>query len=152
MPKQVGDHMKTTPREIVIFHNPDINKHKKTVAHAKSIVDYVQSYSFEEAPTANNVWTTIYEGLDTDPMDIFDTKNPKYEKLIEGRELNFEGWLKIVKNNSDLIRSPIAVREKDAVLCDRQTEIYKLMDESPSELEKRYSASTKLPDDEERLP
>ncbi len=152
MPKQAGDTMRTNPREIVIFHDPAINKHKKTVAHAKSIADHVRSLSFEEAPTANNVWATIYEGLDTDPMDIFDEKHSKYEDLIAGKELDFEAWLKIVQNNTDLIRSPIAIREKKAVLCDRQTEVYKLMDKSPSDIKEQHAASTELQDDEERLP
>lgn len=144
--------MKTDPREILIFYNPDINKHKKTIAHAKSIADYIKTRSFSEIPTAHNVWTTIYESLDADPMSIFDEKHSKYDELVKEKDLNFEDWYKVIVNNPEMIRSPIAIREQRVILCDRQTEIYELMDGSPNELKKKYADSTPIRDDEERLP
>ncbi len=149
---KIEDIMKTNPREILIFYNPDINKHKKTVAHAQAVADYVKTRPFSAIPTAHNVWTTIYESLEADPMSIFDDKHPKYDSLVKDKELDFDGWYKLVVNNPDMIRSPIAIREKRVILCDRQTEIYQLMNNSPNELKKKYADSTPIRDDEERLP
>ncbi len=152
MADKFEDIMQVDPREILIFYNPDINKHKKTVAHAKSVADYIKTRPFSEIPTAHNVWTTIYEALDVDAMNIFDDTDPRFDELVKGRDLDFEGWYKVVVNNPNMIRSPIAIRDGKAVLCDRQTEIYQLMEGSPNELKKKYADSTPIRDDEERLP
>lgn len=144
--------MKTNEREIVIYFNPDNNTHKKTIAHATSIAPYIVAYSFYDTPAGHNIWASIYDSLDVDAMTIFDDKNPKYEDLIRDKELGFDSWLKVVEHNPDLIRSPIAIRGKQAIVCDRQTEIYRLMDERPSETKIKYAADIPLRTDEERLP
>lgn len=149
MANNSGEEMQTDQREILIYYNPEVNKHKKTIAHAQGMAPYIKAYAFADASTAQNVWATIYEGLEVDPMTIFDNNHPKYESLIAGNEFDFKDWLKIVAHNPDLIRSPIAMREKKVVICDRQTEIYKLMDGSPSELKQKYVETVPIEDNED---
>lgn len=116
--------MKTYLDQITIYFNPSNNKHKKTVAHAKS-AGKVLAIPFLEMPTANNVWTTIYDGLDKDIMSIFDQKFLENNAVKPAR---FEDWRKLAVHNLDHIDSPIAIRGKQVVICDRQTKIYQLMD------------------------
>lgn len=119
--------MKTDVKQINIYYDEGVNKHKKTIAHAKSLGE-VTAYEFSQMPEAYNVWTTIYNGIKDDPNAIFDDKNEKYETMVGDAPLDFESWYKIATNNPDLIDSPIAVRGEEVVLCKRQTEIYRLMD------------------------
>lgn len=119
--------MKTDIKQITIYYNPAINKHKKTIAHAKSIGE-VASFTFYNMTNAYNVWTTIYQSMEKDPCAIFDKSHENYEKLGCNEEMEFDSWYKIVTQNKDMIVAPIAVRGKEVVVCVRQTEIYKLMD------------------------
>lgn len=113
--------------QITIYYNPEINKHKKTVAHAKSI-DEVLAIPFESMPEAYMIWTNIWDSIKNQPEAIFDKNHPKYDEIIKGQISNFEDWRKIVLHNRDMIVAPIAIRGEDVVICERQTEIYQLME------------------------
>ena len=113
--------------QITIYYNPEINKHKKTVAHAKSIDD-VLAIPFENMPEAYMVWTNIWDGIKGNPEVIFDQDHPKYDEIVKGQISNFEDWRNIILHNKDMIVAPIAIRGEDVVICERQTEIYKLME------------------------
>lgn len=109
--------------QLTIYYNPTINKHKKTVAHAKGI-GKVLAIPFEEMPTANNVWTSIYNALDGEIMQIFNLDFLEENKV---KPAVFEDWRKLVIHNLEQIHSPIAVNGEEVIICDRQTEIYKLI-------------------------
>jgi arsenate reductase-like glutaredoxin family protein len=116
--------MKTYLDQITIYYNPTINKHKKTVAHAESI-GKILAIPFEEMPKANNLWTTIYEGLGEKAFKIF----KEDFKSTEGFNIkDYNNWYKVASHNLDQIESPIAIKGEQVVFCDRQTEIYELMD------------------------
>lgn len=110
--------------QITIYYHPDINKHKKTVAHAQSIGE-VLAIPFSEMPTAHNIWTFIYKNLDKDVSAVFDAD------WYASQELDlqdFDSWYKVITNNLDRIDAPIAVKKDKVVLCKRQTEVYDLME------------------------
>jgi arsenate reductase-like glutaredoxin family protein len=113
--------------QITIYYDPEKNKHKKTIAHAKSIGD-VLAIPFENMPEAYMIWTTIWDSIKTKPEIIFDQDHPKYDQLIKGQITNFEDWRNLVLHNRDMISAPIAVKGEQAIVCVRQTEIYQLMD------------------------
>lgn len=113
--------------QITIYYNPEHNKHKKTVAHAKSIGE-VLAVPFENMPEAYMIWTNIWDSIKTKPEVIFDQDHPKYDTLIKGQVSNFEDWRKLVLHNKDMISAPIAVKGNDVVICTRQTEVYQLLD------------------------
>jgi len=123
----MNDSSKTYGNQINIYYNPDINKHKKTVAHAKSIGE-ILAIPFEEMPEAYNVWMTIWEGIDKNTEAIFDKDHPKFESMVAGQITNFEDWRNTAIHNFDMIASPIAVRDKEVLICERQTEIYEFME------------------------
>lgn len=109
--------------QVTIYYNPEINKHKKTVAHAQSIGE-VLAIPFSEMPTAHNIWASIYEKLDKNAVAVFDANWYASQKLDPQ---DFDSWYKLVTHNPDRIDSPIAVKKDEVVLCKRQTEVYDLM-------------------------
>lgn len=110
--------------QITIYYNPEINKHKKTIAHAQSI-GKILAIPFSEMPKAHNIWAFIYEKLDENVVDVFDPDWYASQKLDPK---DFESWYKLVTHNPENIDSPIAVTDDKVVLCKRQTEIYDLME------------------------
>lgn len=119
--------MKTYRSQITIYYNPSINKHKKTIAHAESI-GAILAIPFSKMPEAHNIWMTLWNGLGDNKMNIFDQKHPDYAELIEGRELDFDGWRKVAIHNREMIVSPIAIKGREVLLCQSQTDIYQFME------------------------
>lgn len=124
--------MKTHHREILIYYNPDSSNDRKTVAHAQSVVSHVRSYSFKQAPSTGASWQQILKSLDIHPKELLNKADPYYQEHIRGREFDKESWLKVLQYNPQLIKAPIAIRGRKAILCINSTDIYKLTDSTPA--------------------
>ena len=124
--------MKTNNREILIYYNPESNKGRKTVAHAQSVVHHVRSYSFKKAPSNGTSWSQIISSLGIPPKELLNKAHPYYREHIKGREFDDESWLKVLQYNPELIKAPIAIRGKRAILCLYPTDIHRLVDVVPS--------------------
>lgn len=120
--------MKTHSREILIYYNPESSADRKTVAHARSMVPHVKTYSFAQAPSNGTSWQQILKALKCDPKELLNKAHPYYQAHIRGREFDDGCWIKVIKNNPDLLKAPIAMRGSRAILCTTPTDIYKLTD------------------------
>jgi len=118
--------MKTNQREILLYFNPETSTSKKTLALAKSISPHVKTYAFAQNPSTNTSWHMILNSLDLSPKDLLDKSHPEYQKNIRGKEFDREGWMHVLQNNPHLIKAPIAIKGKEAVLCLSPTDVYKL--------------------------
>jgi arsenate reductase len=124
--------MRTNNREILIYYNPDSVSDRRMVAHAQGMCTYIRTFSHAKAPSTSTSWQMILRSLDVHPKDLLNKAHPYYQKNIRGREFNEEDWLTIIANNPDLIKAPIAVRGRRAILCNSPTDIYKLTAPSAS--------------------
>ena len=118
--------MKTNQREIMIYYNPESSSDRKTVAHARGMSPHIKSYAHANSPSTGTSWHMILNALDVHPKQLLNKAHPYYQKNIRGREFDKEGWIMVISNNPDLIKSPIAVRGRNAVICNSPTDIYKL--------------------------
>ncbi|MBK7406720.1 MAG: glutaredoxin [Saprospirales bacterium] len=121
--------MRTNQRELLIYYNPESSAHRRTVAYAQSLSKYVRAYSFEKAPSTETSWQQILQALDIPPKELLNKAHPYYQQHIRGCEFDEACWLKVIQNNPDLIRAPIAMRGKRAIFCENATDILKLIEE-----------------------
>ena len=118
--------MKTHQREILIYYNPNSPSDRQTVAHAQGTGLKIKTYHHNQAPSTTTSWQTILKSLDMHPKELLNKADPYYQENIRGREFDDEDWLNVLKKNPNLIKSPIAVNGKKAILCQTPTDIYKL--------------------------
>lgn len=121
--------MKTHQREILIYYNPVSNSDRKTVAHAQSMGKHVKTYEFGKTPSTGTSWQMILKSLDMHPKELLNKAHPYYQAHIRGREFTREGWLKVLRYNPELLKAPIAIRGKRAILCTNPTDIYRLVEQ-----------------------
>lgn len=117
--------MKTNSREILVLHNPG-EEGRKVIAHARSIVSHVRSYTFRGLDNSNSVWGSIINALDMHPKDMLNKCDPYYQEFIRGKEFDLDCWINILKKSPELIKAPIAIRGNKAVLCLTPTDVHKL--------------------------
>ena len=118
--------MKTHPNEILIYYDSNSSSDRKLIAHAKSTGFKVRSYCHSQAPSTTTSWKTILESLDVHPKDLLNKAHPYYQEKIRGKEFDSIGWLNVIKNNPQLMKSPIALKGNKAIVCNTPTDIYKL--------------------------
>lgn len=113
----------------MIYYNPDSSSDRRTVAHAMGMVSFIKSYAFAKAPSSGTSWQQILRWLNCHPKDLMNKAHPYYQQHIRGREYDEEGWVNILRYNSEIIKAPIAVRGERAILCRTPTDIYRLIEE-----------------------
>ncbi len=118
--------MKTNSREIVIYYNPESSRDRKTVAHAQGLVSHVRTYAYGKTPSTKTSWQTILKSLDMHPKELMNKADPYYQANIKGREFSKDHWLRVIEHNPGLIKAPIAIRGKKAILCNSAPDVYKL--------------------------
>ena len=64
-----------------------------------------------------------------DPKDLLNKSHPYYQENIRGKEFDEEGWLNVLRTNPQLIKAPIAMRGKRAVLCINPQDVFRLAKE-----------------------
>ena len=127
----------TPADQITIYFNPEDNTQEKAVAHAKGTGKEVLAIPYAEAPSAYNVWSTIWEQLPFAPNEFFDENDPLYDSLIAGREFSFEDWRNICIHNPSLIGVAIAISGEKVIALNRQTEVYRLQELGPEAAEQK---------------
>ncbi len=118
--------MKTHPREILIYYNSKSSSDRKILAYAQSTGLKIRSYCHTQAPSTSTGWQTLIKTLNVHPKDLMNKAHPYYQAEIRGKEFDDEGWLSVIMNNPQLIKFPIAMQGKKAVVCVTPSDIYKL--------------------------
>ena len=119
--------MKTHTREILIYYHPDSPLHRRTVAIARSLSKHVRTFAYGKTPSTETSWKSIMSSLDCHPKDLLDKSHPYYQMHIRGREFDEESWVKILRFNPDLIKGPIAMRGRRAILCNSPSDVYRVI-------------------------
>lgn len=118
--------MKTHPNEVLVYYDRESSVGKKVLALAKSVSPHVKEIEYKKNNITPSLMRVLLKTLDLRPKDLLNRAHPFYQEHIKGRDFDSHGWLKILVHNPELIRSPIVIRGKEAVLCDNPTDIYKL--------------------------
>ena len=119
--------MKTLSNEIKVYYNPEHSTAKQVLAYARSIAPHIHEVEYTRTRLSNTIWRQILDMLGgPDPKTLLNKAHPYYQKNLRGKEFNREDILNIINRNPEIIRSPIAIRGKIAVFCDRAVDVLKL--------------------------
>ena len=118
--------MRTHRREILIYYNSSSSSDRKTIALARSTGHRIITYEHHKANSTTTGWRLLLKSLDKHPKELMNKAHPFYQNNIKGKEFNMHGWLNILQNNPDLIKHPIALKGKRAIICQTPTDIYRL--------------------------
>jgi len=77
-------------------------------------VEYV---NYLEHPLSADELKKILRSGELKPQDVVRTREDKYKKLIEGKNLSDDELIRIMAENPEIIQRPLVVRGKKAVLA-----------------------------------
>lgn len=119
--------MKTPVNEIAMFYDPQSNVGKQTFAHAKAISRHVKTFDYDKKPFTTAMLQDLLNMMQLMPKKILDKSKPQYQNDFKGKDYDDEGWLNVIINNPQLIKSPIVVYKNKAIFCENPTDIYTLV-------------------------
>lgn len=118
--------MRTEDNEILVYYNAKSSMDKKVLALARTITSNVKEVEYHKSPFTPMIWRRVLDMLSLRPKDMLNRADPYYQNNIKGRDFDEEGWLNILVRNPDLLRAPIVIKGKQAILCGTPTDIYQL--------------------------
>jgi arsenate reductase len=118
--------MKTQENEILVYYDKNSSRAKKVLAYARSISRHVNEVEYHRTSFTPTMWRSLLNRLDLSAKSILNKAHPYYQSEVRGRDFNEEDWLNILINNPDLIKAPIVVKGKRAILCNNPQDILQL--------------------------
>ena len=73
--------------------------------------------NYIEHPLSANELKKIIRSGGLKPQDVVRTREEKYKKLVEGKDLSDDELIKVMAANPEIIQRPLVVRGKKAVLA-----------------------------------
>ncbi|MDQ3536326.1 MAG: hypothetical protein M3421_11945 [Bacteroidota bacterium] len=113
-------------REITLYYKPAIKKDKNTYVMASQITPHIREIDvFKDTPTETQLMTILAQ-LGIDVEDMIERESEVYKEQYEGKSFNVEGWIKILVQNPDMIKTPIAIKGNRAMLIETPSNILDL--------------------------
>ncbi len=117
----------SSQKTITLFIDPSSSTAKKTRATALGLGYFVQEIDLTKEKMTPTRWQFILNALDLPPKAILNKAHPHYQEFIRGRTFSPQDWLFILVKHPEMVRAPIAVKDRTAVLCENPNDIYKIL-------------------------
>ena len=114
------------PNELLLFYDGSSQTGKETLAFAQSVSSHINQKDLNTTHMTKNIWQELLTMVDLRPKEILNKSHPDYQEKIKGRSFTMDNWLEVLVHNPHLIKAPIAVMNKKALLCINPKEVLKL--------------------------
>ena len=118
--------MKLHPNELFLYYDPLSNTGKMTLAYAKSLTNHIQDVDWNHTALSHTMWREILGFLKMKPKEVMDRGSNYYEEHIQGNEIAMTGLLEILCRTPKILKGPIAVKGKKAIMVKTPTDILKV--------------------------
>ncbi|MDN5204649.1 ArsC/Spx/MgsR family protein [Fulvivirgaceae bacterium BMA10] len=118
--------MEHHPNELFIYYDGNSRVAKQTRAYARAVSNHVNEMDYKKVRLTPTLWEEMLSLLKLRPKDLLNKAHPRYQEKVARRSFDPEGWLNILLQNPDLIKAPIAIKNRKAILCIKPTDILKI--------------------------
>ncbi len=118
--------MRIHPNEMVLLFHSETPTGKQTRAMAKMLSSNVNEFHYDKVRFTTTIWRSLLDKLALRPKDLLNRAHPDYQSKIKGKNLDDEGWLNVIIQHPYLIKAPIAITTKMAILCIKPNDILKI--------------------------
>lgn len=114
-------------RQITLFFDPKSYKGKQTLAYAKAESLHILEIDVCKTPLTGKQLLELTDLINIPIDQLINQQHQSYEQLIGKRKIfDSEDWIKILKEHPELMKCPIALRGKKAILIETPTDMLKL--------------------------
>ena len=118
--------MEFHPNELMLYFDPSSSVGKQTRAYAHSISNHVNELDYTKVKLTTTLWKEVLNMLKLRPKDLLNKAHRGYQEKVARHSYTMEGWLNVLANNPEMLKAPIAILNRKAILCRNPTDILKL--------------------------
>lgn len=112
--------------ELVLIYNQEDPRDKRTLAYAITICPKVNKQELSSVRISSTLFEKALKQLGTDAKSVINKADTTYQDLHRGSNMSNEDWFNLLINNPKLLKAPIALYKGKGVLCNSETDIFRL--------------------------
>ncbi|SNR59416.1 arsenate reductase family protein [Lutibacter flavus] len=116
----------TSKRQITLFYSSISLRAKQTLAYAKAEGLPILEIDILKTPLTGTQIAELAGRLKIEIKDLVNQGHPTYMSHFAHHEFSSEDWIKMIKNNPEIMKQPIALRGEKTILVETPTDIIKI--------------------------
>ena len=116
----------TSDRQITLFYNSKSSRAKQTLAYAKAEGLPIQEIDILQTPITGTQIIELVDRLGIKVADLVNQNHPTYSSKFSKADLSSEDWIKMIQNNPEIMKQPIAIRGDITILVETPSDIIKI--------------------------
>lgn len=113
-------------REITILYKPDIKKDSNTYVLASQISNHIREIDVLKEKLTSTQLKEILDMLGRPVEDLIERDSDIYKKMYKDKDFDEAGWLSVLVQNPDLLRTPIVFKGKKGILIETPSNVLSL--------------------------
>jgi len=111
--------------QITLIYLSNTPRGKKTVALCASTGIPTREIDVTKTNLTGTQIVEIAKALGLKISELVNQEHPSYQTKHKDLELNDDDWIKLIRNDYELLKQPIAMRGEECILIDTPTDILK---------------------------
>lgn len=116
----------TSDRQITIYYSTNSVRAKQALAYAKSEGLAIQPIDILKTQLTGTQIAELANRLGIEVKDLVNQEHPAYAKKFEHVELSSDDWIKMIRQNPEIMKQPIALRGNHTILVETPSDIMKI--------------------------
>ena len=116
----------TSDRQITLYYSSKSVRAKQTLAYAKAEGLPIQEIDILKTRLTGTQIAELADKLNLEIKDLVNQEHPAYKLHFEPHNFSSEDWIKMIQNNPDIMKQPIALRGDKTILVETPTDIIKI--------------------------
>lgn len=116
----------TSKRQITLFYNSNSVRAKQTLALAEAEGLPILEVDILKTKLTGTQILELAAKLNLEVKDLVNQNHSSYSEKFEHHDFSEEDWIKMIKNNPEIMKQPIAIRGEITILVDTPTDIIKI--------------------------
>ena len=116
----------TSKRQITFFYSSDSKRAKQTLAYAHAEGLPIQKIDILKTPLTGTQIVELSDRLGIRVKDLVNQDHPAYTSKFTHHELSSEDWIKMIRQNPEIMKQTIAIRGDNTILIETPTDILRI--------------------------
>lgn len=113
----------TSKKQITLYYNSNSGRAKQTLAYAKAEGLPIQEIDILRTKLTGTQIVELADKLHMKVADLVNQEHPSYKSHFEHHDFSTDDWIKMIQNNPEIMKQPIALRGDITILVKTPTDI-----------------------------
>ena len=116
----------TSERQITLYYSSRSKRAKQAIAYAHTEGLPIRQIDILKTPPTGTQIAELSDRLGILVKDLVNQDHPAYTSKFEPGEFSSDDWIKMIRNNPEIMKQPIAIRGDTTILIETPTDILRL--------------------------